>query len=113
MRWLQLAWLRERTLGPSLRHAALAALLLSILAVVLIWPLLEVVAAGFQRGDGGFTTDYLRLVLGNPVVTRGLLKATLIACATTLVALALALPLAVLSSRFEFPGRALLSSLLL
>ena len=113
MRWPPPAWLRERTLGPSPRHAALAALLLLILAVILIWPLLEVVAAGFQRSDGRFTTDYLRLVLGNPVVIRGLLKATLIACATTLAALGLALPLAVVASRFEFRGRVLLSSLLL
>ncbi|MEO8179658.1 MAG: iron ABC transporter permease [Deltaproteobacteria bacterium] len=113
MRWLQPAWLRERLLGPNPRHAATAAVLLLLLCVTLIWPLLEVVAAGFQRSDGRFTTDYLRLVLGNPVVTRGLLKATLIAGATTSVALGLALPLAVISSRFEFPGRSLLSSLVL
>jgi iron(III) transport system permease protein len=106
-------WLQERMLGPSSRHAALAAVLLVLLVVVLIWPLVEVVAAGFQRSDGSFTTDYLRLVLGNPVVSRGLLKATFIAAATTLVALCLALPLAVLASRFEFRGRGLLSSLLL
>ena len=105
--------LRERILGPSLRHAAIAIGLLLVLGVVLIWPLLEVVVAGFQRSDGHFTSEYLRLVLGNPVVTRGLLKATLIAAATTGVALALALPLAVLVSRYEFRGRDLLASLVL
>jgi iron(III) transport system permease protein len=110
---LRTGWLRERVLGPNPRHAAIAAALLFLLLVMLIWPLLEVVAAGFQRSDGRFTTEYLRLVLVNPVVTRGLLKATLIASATTSLALCLALPLAVISSRYEFTGRALLSSLLL
>jgi iron(III) transport system permease protein len=47
------------------------------------------------------------------VLLAGLLNATLIAVATTVVALGLALPLAVLSSRYEFPGRALFASLLL
>jgi len=112
-RWLRSGWLRERVLGPNPRHGAIAIALLLLLLVVLIWPLLEVLAAGFLRSDGGFTSEYLRLVLANPVVTRGLLKATLIASATTLLALGLALPLAVISTRFEFSGRALLSSLLL
>jgi iron(III) transport system permease protein len=113
MRALPPPQLRERLLGPNLRHAWLALGLLLLLGVILIWPLVEVVAAGFQRSDGRFTSEYLRLVLGNPVVTQGLLKATLIALSTTLVALALALPLAVIVTRYEFPGRALLSSLLL
>jgi iron(III) transport system permease protein len=105
--------LRERLLGPNLRHALIALGLLLLLGVILIWPLVEVVAAGFQRSDGSFTTEYLRLVLANPVVMQGLLKATLVAFSTTLVALALALPLAVIVTRYEFRGRALLSSLLL
>jgi iron(III) transport system permease protein len=105
--------LRQRLAGPRLWHAGAASALLLVLLVLLIWPLLEVVAAGFQGADGHLTTAYLRLVLGNPVVVHGLLKATLIACGTTLLALGFAVPLAVIGARFDFPGRGLLTSLLL
>lgn len=103
----------ERVLGPRRSHAVGALVLLGFLLLVLVWPLINVVAAGFQAHDGSFTLEYLRLVLSNPVLVAGLLKSTGIALATTLVALALALPLAVLGARFDFPGRTLLSSLLL
>jgi len=102
-----------RLLGPRPKHAAWAAGIALVLAVILIWPLLEVVVAGFQRQDGSLTTDYLRLVWSNPVVVQGLLRAMSIALGTTVLALGMALPLAVLATRFDFPGRALLSSLLL
>jgi iron(III) transport system permease protein len=105
--------LRLGLLGPKPAHALGAALLLAFLLVTLIWPLLNVVAAGFLTGDGRFTGEYLALVLTDPVLLAGLLNASLIAVATTLVALGLALPLAVLNSRYDFPGRALFSSLLL
>jgi iron(III) transport system permease protein len=105
--------LRIGVLGPKPKHALGAALLLAFLLVTLIWPLVNVVAAGFMTSDGRFTTEYLALVLTDPVLLGGLVNATLIAVGTTLVALALALPLAVLNSRYEFPGRSLFSSLLL
>lgn len=107
------ARLRRSVLGPSTAHGALAIVLLSFLLITLIWPLLNVVATGFLSSDGRLTTDYLQLVLTDPVLLAGLLNSLLIATGTTLVALVLALPLAVLSSRFEFPGRVLFSSLLL
>lgn len=105
--------LRERVLGPRPKQALGAMIPLAFLLVVLVWPLINVVAAGFQSHDGSLTLAYLRLVLDNPVLLSGLLKSTGIAVATTLVALALALPLAVLAGRFDFPGRTLLSSLVL
>lgn len=104
---------RDRLLGPRPAHAAVAALVVLFLFFVLIWPLLNVLATGFMTNDGSFTGDYLRLVTSDPVLVRGLLKATTIALATTSVALLLALPLAVILARYEFPGRALFSSLLL
>ena len=105
--------LARRLLGPKPAHGLGAALLLAVLLVTLIWPLVNVVAAGFTTSDGRFTGAYLALVLTDPVLLRGLFNATFIAVATTLVALGLALPLAVLNSRYEFPGRALFSALLL
>ena len=105
--------LRQRVIGPRSAHAALAATLVLFLSVTLIWPLLNVVAVGFQTSDGRFTAEYLRLVLADPVLVHGLFKATLIAVSTTAVALILAVPLAVIAARYDFKGRALLSSLLL
>lgn len=103
----------DRALGPRPAHAVVALGVVFFLFVVLIWPLLNVVAAGFLTNEGRLTTDYLRLVMSDPVLVRGLLKATCIALATTSVALILALPLAVMLARYDFPGRALFSSLLL
>jgi len=105
--------LRHGVVGPRPLHALGALALLAFLVVTLIWPLLNVVAAGFLTSDGRFTTAYLSLVLTDPVLLAGLVNALVIASATTAVALGLALPLAVLGSRYEFPGRALFGSLLL
>jgi iron(III) transport system permease protein len=103
----------EKLWGSNRAHALGAVLLLAFLVVTLIWPLLNVVAAGFLTSDGHFTLEYLKLVLTDEVLLAGLLNATLIAVTTTFAALCLALPLAVISNRYEFPGRALFSSLLL
>lgn len=105
--------LRRALLGPSTPHGLLAIAVLGFLLVTLIWPLLNVIATGFLTSDGRLTTDYLELVTSDPVLLAGLRNALSIALGTTLVALLLALPLAVLGSRYEFAGRSLLASLLL
>ncbi len=105
--------LSERLLGPRPAHAAGAALVLTFLGITLIWPLLDVVAAGFTTSEGAFTLDYLRLVMADPMLLGGLAKSLTIACATTFVALGLALPLSVLATRYEFPGRRACAALLL
>ena len=105
--------LRRALLGPSTPHGLLAIAVLGFLLVTLIWPLLNVIATGFLTSDGRLTTDYLELVSTDPVLLAGLRNALLIALGTTLVALLLALPLAVLGSRYDFVGRTLFGSLLL
>ncbi|MCC6240442.1 MAG: iron ABC transporter permease [Phycisphaerales bacterium] len=87
-------------------------------AVFLIWPIAQVVAGGFMRSQpdaagSRFTLSYFQLIFQDPVLVRGLINAALIAILTTLATLALAVPLAVLSVRYEFHGRALLAGLLL
>src|SRR5688572_16465147 len=94
-------------------HTGLALLLLLFFAVFLIWPIFNVVVTGFTTRDGAFTLDYLRLILSSPVLLRGLLNATIIAVLVTTLTLVIALPLSVLSVRFDFPGRAIVSGLLL
>jgi iron(III) transport system permease protein len=73
----------------------------------------SVVGAGFASPGGGFTLKYLALIFKDPALVRGLLNATLIACCVTAVTLLLSLPLAVLSVRYEFPLKRVLSPLLL
>src|SRR5688500_5529330 len=94
-------------------HLTLAALLVLFFLVLLIWPIFNVVMTGFRTRDGGFTLDYLRLILTNPVLLRGLLNSTIVAVLTTALALVIALPLAVLSVRYDFRGRGIMSGLLL
>lgn len=94
-------------------HIALAAGLYLFFIIFLLWPIANVVATGFTTRDGTFTTQYLALVMQDPVLLRGLLNATIVAVCTTALSLIIALPLAVLSVRYDFPGRGILSGLLL
>src|SRR5687768_6045088 len=71
-------------------HLTLAALLLLFFLVFLIWPIVNVVMTGFRARDGSFTLDYLRLILGNPVLLRGLLNSTIVAILTTALTLVIA-----------------------
>ena len=94
-------------------HVLLTALLLAFFAVFLIWPIVHVVRSGFVRADGSFTIEYLRLIFRDATLVRGLLNAAGVAAGVTLLTLVISLPLAVLSVRYQFPGRGLLSGLLL
>ena len=94
-------------------HLFLAGLLYVFFAIFLIWPVAQVVATGFRGTDGGFTLDYVRLIFSNPVYLRGLWNATVIAVLVTLLSLVIALPLAVLSVKYEFAGRGLMGGLML
>lgn len=95
------------------RHALLAALLCAFFAVFLVWPIFQVVYTGFVGPDGSITSRYVALIFESPVLREGLANATLVAVLVTIVTLLIALPLAMLSVRYEFPGRALLGGLLL
>jgi iron(III) transport system permease protein len=82
-------------------------------AAFFLWPVLQILKGGFIDADGHFTLAYLSALLGNPTYLGGLRNSFALACASTLLALLIALPLAVVSDRFLFPGKALLGSLVL
>ena len=86
---------------------------LAFFAVFFLWPVLQILKGGFIDADGHVTLAYLRALLADPIYLRGLGNSFLLAVATTLVALLIALPLALVSDRFLFPGKALLGSLIL
>lgn len=87
----------------------IAALLLGALFFV---PLGLVISGGFFH-EGRFTLRYLAGVFRNPVYAEGLFNSLRIALGTSALATLIAVPLAWLSNRFDFPGKRLLGSLIL
>ncbi len=82
-------------------------------AAFFLWPILQILKGGFLDADGHLTFAYLTALLADPTYRNGLRNSFLIAAATTALALLIALPLAVVSDRFIFPGKSLLSSVVL
>jgi iron(III) transport system permease protein len=94
--------------------ASLTTLLLFVfLGVTLLLPIASVMKSGFVTRGGEFSFEYLAIVLADPVLGGGIVKAAGIAVATTCLATLIALPLAVLTTRFEFRGRAVCAGLVL
>ena len=77
------------------------------------WPIGETLRGAFITGEGTFTVSYVAEVFRNPIYLEGLANAFLFALASTVLSVFLALPLAFLSDRFVFPGKSLLSGLVL
>ena len=78
-----------------------------------VWPIAETLRGAFVTNDGILTLAYLLEVFRNPIYLEGLSNAFLLAVASTALAIVLALPLAFLSDRFTFPGKSILSGLVL
>ncbi|MGD9688730.1 MAG: ABC transporter permease [Phycisphaerales bacterium] len=101
------------------RHAANYALLVALLAVLglaLLYPIALTLRGAFYENTAraeGFTLLNLRLIFEDPTLVGGLLNSLKVACATTSLAMLLALPLAVLSARFSYPLKPLLNALIL
>ena len=88
---------------------------LAVFAAFLLWPIWRVLRVGlfgFESTDT-FTFAYIQHVFLDPVLRQGLLNSILIAVGVTALAMLLAVPLAVLSVRYDFHGKTLLSGLLL
>ncbi len=82
-------------------------------AAFFLWPVLQILQGGFLDANGRPTLAYLTMVLADPLHLAGLANSGLLACATTTLALLIALPLAVVSDRFRYPGKSLLGALVL
>jgi iron(III) transport system permease protein len=77
------------------------------------YPIWTTVRVAFETPDHHFTLDFVGEVFRNHLYREGLVNSFTIATWTTLGCLMMALPLAVLFVRFEFPGKMLLNSLVL
>jgi iron(III) transport system permease protein len=92
------------------RQYGLWALLVGVLALLLIWPIVSVVVAGFHDADG-WTTLYLSHAFTS---YRGALWNSLVlALAATAGCAIVAVPLAILMNRYDFVGKRFCAALLL
>jgi iron(III) transport system permease protein len=77
------------------------------------FPIWSTVRVAFESTKGGFTLDYIWEVFRNPLYREGLMNSFIIAVWTTLGCLVVSMPLALLFTRCEFPGRNILNSMVL
>src|ERR671912_1764775 len=101
-----------------LRHSLILAVILAAFAVFLIWPIVQVVRVGFfglpgQAGSGGFTLAYVAAIFQDHSLRQGLINSAAIAVSVTLVCMLISVPLALMSVRFNFWGKGIVSGLLL
>jgi iron(III) transport system permease protein len=83
------------------------------LGVFLVWPVLESVMGAFVDPAGRVSLAYLTEVFRNPIYLEGLWNAVLMGLGSTAIALAIALPLAWVGDRYEFPMKGWLTGLAL
>ncbi|MBK9989660.1 MAG: iron ABC transporter permease [Verrucomicrobia bacterium] len=82
-------------------------------ATFFLWPILQILKEGFVDANGNFTLRYFTTLLADPLYRGGLANSFMLACATTTLAFAVAMPLAFISNHYIFPAKNLLSSLIL
>ncbi|HWB19977.1 MAG TPA: iron ABC transporter permease, partial [Phycisphaerales bacterium] len=96
------------------RASLLAISLIAMLTIVMLYPIWLTVQGGFESvradHDGGasLTLYHVKMVFVDPMLRTGLLHSLGLACSTTLISFLIALPLAMLSARFNFPGKSAL-----
>ncbi len=78
-----------------------------------LWPIVQTIRGAFFDAGGDFTVDYVVEVFRNPIYLEGLQNAFWLAVFTTLLCVMVSLPLAFLADRYDFPGKSLLTALVL
>lgn len=92
---------------------ALLALVVLFFTAFFACPVLQVLRGGLFDGHGRLTGAYLAEVFRNPIYLEGLRNAAALAVCSTLAAMLIALPLAFLADRHDFPAKKLLTAGLL
>ncbi|MBL4701933.1 MAG: iron ABC transporter permease [Phycisphaeraceae bacterium] len=87
--------------------------ILIVLGVFLLWPIFLTVQGGFRTPQGAFTFKYLQSVFQDPLWMAGLGNSLMIATATTCLCLVFTMPMALLAAKYDFPGKTIMTSLLL
>ncbi len=78
-----------------------------------VWPISTTVGGAFLDADGKWTFAFVAEVFRNRIYLEGLSNSFFLAVASTVATLAFALPLALIADRCEFPGKKLLSAIIL
>ncbi len=84
----------------------------AVFGALFLAPLWMVIRGGFVVG-GEFTLRYLLGVFQNPIYSEGLFNSLMLALGTTTLVTLIAVPLAWLNNRFDFPGKKLVGGLIL
>jgi len=82
-------------------------------ALFLLYPIWLTVSVGFESTTGGFTLHHVLDVIRDPATRVGLLNALGIAVCTTIVAIVISIPLALVSVKCVFPGKTAFNALVL
>jgi len=84
----------------------------ALFAVFFVYPAGMVVKEAFE-GPKGFTLEYMKAVFDNPIYRQGLWNSFALGAASTLAALVIAFPLALIGHRYDFAGKPILGVLVL
>lgn len=101
----------RRTITDLIGYGTIVAVIL-VLIFFLVIPVGVIVGRAFFN-NGVFTLEYFPLMFANELYTTSLWNSLYIGIATTLLTTVLALPLAIITSKFDFRLKGLLSGLLL
>lgn len=91
----------------------ITSIVVAIFSAFFLYPVAMTLGIAFRDSDGGFTFDYMIGAFNNPIYVEGLWNSLLMGICSTLAAMAIALPLALATHRWEFPGKKWLSILIL
>lgn len=78
-----------------------------------LYPIWHTVRAAFEGPEGGFTLAYVAETFRNPHYVEGLVNSLKMGFFSTLLAVLIALPLALMANTYRFPGKEALHSLVL
>ncbi|RBP41255.1 iron(III) transport system permease protein [Roseimicrobium gellanilyticum] len=86
---------------------------IAFFAFFFVLPLWETVKAAFISDKNTFTLQYVWNIFASPIYREGLVNSLIMAVGSTAGCLLISLPLALVYSKFEFPGRTVLNALVL
>ncbi len=101
----------QRFFGLLLGYGTVAAILGMLLAFLIV-PVAVIMVRAFVNKEG-FTLEYFQLLFSNDLQTHAILNSLGIGLATTLLATIVTLPLAAINAKLDFPGKTILTGLLL
>ncbi|WP_416233029.1 ABC transporter permease [Castellaniella sp.] len=107
------AVLRRFTLFPQLSGAAMAGILIAIfLMAFLILPVAQVIYVAFlDAGTGNFTLQHFQDFFNTTLFRESFVNSFYVSAVSVVMATAIALPLAYITTRFNFAGTAVIQSL--